>query len=138
MGVRETNTRGSSTTTVARMHTFPALLTLLFVCSYSLWFRFTTTSSVDSTPHRTTIRPRSTHNQTPAILHPTLPFFRYRSTLLRLDAAPTTMAIVTLTLDSTLNYAHDPPQARAESLVLEANGKDGLLTCAIRPAGIFG
>ena len=30
------------------------------------------------------------------------------------------------------------PQAKAEQIVLEANGKDGLLTVAIRPAGIFG
>lgn len=31
-----------------------------------------------------------------------------------------------------------PVQAKAESIVLEANGKGGLLTVAIRPAGIFG
>jgi nucleoside-diphosphate-sugar epimerase len=34
--------------------------------------------------------------------------------------------------------AYNDTKARAEKLVLEANGKDGLLTCAIRPAGIFG
>lgn len=34
--------------------------------------------------------------------------------------------------------AYNETKARAEKLVLDANGKDGLLTCAIRPAGIFG
>lgn len=34
--------------------------------------------------------------------------------------------------------AYNETKARAEKMVLEANGKDGLLTCAIRPAGIFG
>lgn len=29
-------------------------------------------------------------------------------------------------------------QVKAERLVLEANGKDGLLTCSLRLAGIFG
>ncbi|MBW0472240.1 hypothetical protein O181_011955 [Austropuccinia psidii MF-1] len=29
-------------------------------------------------------------------------------------------------------------KAQAEKIILEANGKDSLLTCAIRPAGIFG
>ncbi|KAL3700648.1 hypothetical protein R1sor_018670 [Riccia sorocarpa] len=29
-------------------------------------------------------------------------------------------------------------KAQAESIVLSSNGKDGLLTCAIRPSGIFG
>ncbi len=34
--------------------------------------------------------------------------------------------------------AYNLTKAQAEKLVLEANGKDGLLTCALRPAGIFG
>lgn len=34
--------------------------------------------------------------------------------------------------------AYNETKARAEALVLAANGKDGLLTCALRPAGIFG
>lgn len=34
--------------------------------------------------------------------------------------------------------AYNDTKARAEQLVLEANGKGGLLTCALRPAGIFG
>ncbi|KAA1079363.1 erg26, C-3 sterol dehydrogenase [Puccinia graminis f. sp. tritici] len=33
---------------------------------------------------------------------------------------------------------YNTSKARAEAIVLEANGKDSLLTCAIRPAGIFG
>ncbi|KAH9444065.1 hypothetical protein MJO28_013597 [Puccinia striiformis f. sp. tritici] len=33
---------------------------------------------------------------------------------------------------------YNTTKARAEAIVLEANGKEGLLTCAIRPAGIFG
>lgn len=34
--------------------------------------------------------------------------------------------------------AYNDTKARAEELVLAANGKDGLLTCALRPSGIFG
>lgn len=34
--------------------------------------------------------------------------------------------------------AYNATKAVAEDLVLKANGKDGLKTCAIRPAGIFG
>ncbi|GAA5871146.1 hypothetical protein JCM3774_006805 [Rhodotorula dairenensis] len=34
--------------------------------------------------------------------------------------------------------AYNETKAKAEQIVLEANGKDGLLTVAIRPAGIFG
>lgn len=33
---------------------------------------------------------------------------------------------------------YNETKAKAEKLVLEANGKEGLLTCALRPAGIFG
>jgi len=33
---------------------------------------------------------------------------------------------------------YNTSKAKAEALVLEANGKDSLLTCALRPAGIFG
>ncbi|OAV95680.1 hypothetical protein PTTG_04811 [Puccinia triticina 1-1 BBBD Race 1] len=33
---------------------------------------------------------------------------------------------------------YNTSKAKAETIVLEANGKDSLLTCAIRPAGIFG
>lgn len=29
-------------------------------------------------------------------------------------------------------------QVKAEGIVLDANGKDGLLTCSLRLAGIFG
>lgn len=43
------------------------------------------------------------------------------------------MSIPTEPLD-----AYNETKAEAEKLVLEANGKDGLLTCALRPAGIFG
>jgi len=39
--------------------------------------------------------------------------------------------------DKPLDQYNDT-KARAENIVLEANGKEGLLTCAIRPAGIFG
>ncbi|PAV17340.1 C-3 sterol dehydrogenase [Pyrrhoderma noxium] len=34
--------------------------------------------------------------------------------------------------------AYNESKAKAEELVLQANGKDGLLTVALRPAGIFG
>lgn len=34
--------------------------------------------------------------------------------------------------------AYNESKAKAEQLVLEANGRDGLLTVALRPAGIFG
>lgn len=34
--------------------------------------------------------------------------------------------------------AYNDSKAKAEALVLEANGKGGLLTVALRPAGIFG
>ena len=34
--------------------------------------------------------------------------------------------------------AYNDSKARAEQIVLEANGKGGLLTVALRPAGIFG
>jgi sterol-4alpha-carboxylate 3-dehydrogenase (decarboxylating) len=34
--------------------------------------------------------------------------------------------------------AYNDTKAKAERLVLEANGKGGLLTVALRPAGIFG
>jgi sterol-4alpha-carboxylate 3-dehydrogenase (decarboxylating) len=34
--------------------------------------------------------------------------------------------------------AYNDSKAKAEALVLESNGKGGLLTVAIRPAGIFG
>ncbi|XP_006462721.1 hypothetical protein AGABI2DRAFT_193828 [Agaricus bisporus var. bisporus H97] len=34
--------------------------------------------------------------------------------------------------------AYNDSKAKAEEVVLEANGKDGLLTVALRPAGIFG
>lgn len=34
--------------------------------------------------------------------------------------------------------AYNDTKAQAEKLVLEANGKGGLLTVALRPAGIFG
>jgi sterol-4alpha-carboxylate 3-dehydrogenase (decarboxylating) len=34
--------------------------------------------------------------------------------------------------------AYNESKAKAEELVLAANGKDGLLTVALRPAGIFG
>lgn len=34
--------------------------------------------------------------------------------------------------------AYTESKAKAEELVLEANGKDGLLTVALRPASIFG
>ncbi|GAA5987372.1 hypothetical protein JCM10908_001930 [Rhodotorula pacifica] len=34
--------------------------------------------------------------------------------------------------------AYNETKAKAEQIILEANGKDGLLTVAIRPAGIFG
>ncbi|KAL7408899.1 3-beta hydroxysteroid dehydrogenase/isomerase family-domain-containing protein [Mrakia frigida] len=34
--------------------------------------------------------------------------------------------------------AYNETKARAEALVLGANGRDGLMTCALRPAGIFG
>jgi len=33
---------------------------------------------------------------------------------------------------------YNDTKARAEAMVIAANGQDGLLTCAIRPAGIFG
>nr|GAT58798.1 C-3 sterol dehydrogenase [Mycena chlorophos] len=36
------------------------------------------------------------------------------------------------------NSAYDESKAQAEAVVLEANGKGGLLTVALRPAGIFG
>lgn len=47
-------------------------------------------------------------------------------------------------VDERLNFpeipmdAYNETKARAEALVLGANGKEGLLTCALRPAGIFG
>jgi sterol-4alpha-carboxylate 3-dehydrogenase (decarboxylating) len=34
--------------------------------------------------------------------------------------------------------AYNETKAKAEEMVLEANGKRGLLTVALRPAGIFG
>lgn len=34
--------------------------------------------------------------------------------------------------------AYNESKAKAEALVLEANGQNGLLTVALRPAGIFG
>jgi nucleoside-diphosphate-sugar epimerase len=34
--------------------------------------------------------------------------------------------------------AYNETKARAEALVLGANGREGLKTCALRPAGIFG
>lgn len=34
--------------------------------------------------------------------------------------------------------AYNESKAKAEELILAANGKDGLLTVALRPAGIFG
>lgn len=34
--------------------------------------------------------------------------------------------------------AYNESKAKAEEMVLEANGKKGLLTVALRPAGIFG
>ena len=34
--------------------------------------------------------------------------------------------------------AYNESKSKAEELVLEANGKDGLQTVALRPAGIFG
>lgn len=34
--------------------------------------------------------------------------------------------------------AYNESKAKAEAMVLEANGKRGLLTVALRPAGIFG
>jgi len=34
--------------------------------------------------------------------------------------------------------AYSGSKAKAEKIVLEANGKNGLLTVALRPAGIFG
>jgi len=34
--------------------------------------------------------------------------------------------------------AYNESKAKAEQMVLEANGKQGLLTVALRPAGIFG
>lgn len=34
--------------------------------------------------------------------------------------------------------AYNDSKAKAEAVVLAANGKNGLLTVAIRPAGIFG
>ena len=34
--------------------------------------------------------------------------------------------------------AYNESKSKAEDLVLQANGKDGLLTVALRPAGIFG
>lgn len=34
--------------------------------------------------------------------------------------------------------AYNDSKAKAEEVVLEANGKGGLLTVALRPAGIFG
>jgi sterol-4alpha-carboxylate 3-dehydrogenase (decarboxylating) len=34
--------------------------------------------------------------------------------------------------------AYNESKAKAEQMVLEANGKKGLLTVALRPAGIFG
>lgn len=34
--------------------------------------------------------------------------------------------------------AYNETKALAEVLVLEANGREGLLTCSIRPSGIFG
>jgi sterol-4alpha-carboxylate 3-dehydrogenase (decarboxylating) len=33
---------------------------------------------------------------------------------------------------------YNESKAKAEEMVLAANGKDGLLTVALRPAGIFG
>lgn len=43
-----------------------------------------------------------------------------------------------IALMSNGNWLYVLEQARAEHVVLSANGEDGLLTCAIRPAGIFG
>lgn len=46
--------------------------------------------------------------------------------------------------DERLPYPEKPlddytdSKTKAEQMVLEANGKDGLLTVALRPAGIFG
>lgn len=34
--------------------------------------------------------------------------------------------------------AYNETKAKAEEMVLEANGKQGLLTVALRPSGIFG
>jgi sterol-4alpha-carboxylate 3-dehydrogenase (decarboxylating) len=34
--------------------------------------------------------------------------------------------------------AYNESKAKAEQIVIEANGKNGLLTVALRPAGIFG
>lgn len=34
--------------------------------------------------------------------------------------------------------AYNESKAKAEELILQANGKEGLLTVALRPAGIFG
>jgi sterol-4alpha-carboxylate 3-dehydrogenase (decarboxylating) len=34
--------------------------------------------------------------------------------------------------------AYNESKSKAEEIVLQANGKDGLLTVALRPAGIFG
>jgi sterol-4alpha-carboxylate 3-dehydrogenase (decarboxylating) len=34
--------------------------------------------------------------------------------------------------------AYNDSKAKAEAAVLAANGKDGLLTVALRPSGIFG
>jgi sterol-4alpha-carboxylate 3-dehydrogenase (decarboxylating) len=34
--------------------------------------------------------------------------------------------------------AYNESKAKAEAMVLEANGKQGLLTVALRPSGIFG
>ena len=34
--------------------------------------------------------------------------------------------------------AYNESKAKAEELILDANGKGGLLTVALRPAGIFG
>lgn len=38
----------------------------------------------------------------------------------------------------TSDLAYNETKAKAEEAVLAANGKNGLLTVAIRPAGIFG
>lgn len=43
-----------------------------------------------------------------------------------------------LPFPDTFMDAYNESKAKAEELVLEANGKDGLLTVALRPAGIFG
>jgi nucleoside-diphosphate-sugar epimerase len=43
-----------------------------------------------------------------------------------------------LPICDTHNDHYSDAKAHAEALVLDANGREGLLTCAIRPSGIFG